>query len=187
MHTPAAFISYARRDDEAYGGRISELRKRLQLVVGAAVGHDFEIFQDRDGVAWGQHWPSRLDEALEQALFLIPILTPSYFNSQPCRGELEKFLELERRAGRNDLIIPIYFRTARALQDETDALAAILSERQYRDWRDLRHLAIPSPEVMQEIDRLADEIEAAIHRTQHRVAPPPVVVGLDQGQARGRQ
>ncbi len=83
---PAAFLSYAHLDDEASGGVISRLRERLALAVSVAIGEKFEIFQDRDGIAWGQHWPGRLDEALEQALFLIPILTPAYFNSQPCRA-----------------------------------------------------------------------------------------------------
>ena len=89
MKNPAAFISYARRDDRAYGRRITGVRERLQGLVGAAVGRDFEIFQDCEGIAWGQHWRTRLDEALEEVLFLIPILTPSYFNSQACLVELE--------------------------------------------------------------------------------------------------
>jgi hypothetical protein len=82
MKEPAAFISYARRDDAAYGGRITRLRQRLQGLVASAIGRDFEIFQDRHDIAWGQHWPTRLDEALEEALFLIPILTPSYFQQR---------------------------------------------------------------------------------------------------------
>jgi hypothetical protein len=49
---PVAFISYAHRDDRAYGGKISMLRRQLQDLVGAAIGRDFEIFQDVDGVAW---------------------------------------------------------------------------------------------------------------------------------------
>ena len=77
MKNPAAFISYARRDDAAYGGRITGLRKRLQRMVASAIGREVEIFQDCEGTAWGQHWRTRLGEALEEALFLIPILTPS--------------------------------------------------------------------------------------------------------------
>ena len=139
MKNPAAFISYARRDDAAYGGRITGLRQRLQRMVAAAIGRDFEIFQDCEGIAWGQHWRSRLDEALDEALFLIPILTPSYFNSEACRAELEVFLELERRSGRKDRILSLYFLDAPVYDQKADPVAAILSERQHRDWRDQQH------------------------------------------------
>jgi hypothetical protein len=37
MKNPAAFISYARRDDAAYGRRITGLRERLQRMVAAAI------------------------------------------------------------------------------------------------------------------------------------------------------
>src|SRR4051812_32110047 len=50
----------------------------------------FTIFQDHDGIAFGQHWPSRLDEALAGARFLVPVLSPSFFRSGPCRDELAK-------------------------------------------------------------------------------------------------
>ena len=49
-----------------------------------------------DGIAFGEHWPSRLDEALASARFLIPILSPSFITSEPCRDELRKFLAHER-------------------------------------------------------------------------------------------
>jgi hypothetical protein len=95
-------------------------------MVAAAIGRDFEIFQDCEGIAWGQHWRTRLDEALEEALFLIPILTPSYFSSQAGRAECETFLELERRSGRSDRILPLYLLTASVYEQKRDALAAIL-------------------------------------------------------------
>ena len=172
MKNPAAFISYARRDDAAYGGRITGLRQRLQRMVASAIGRDFEIFQDCEGIAWGQHWQTRLDEALEEALFLIPILTPSYFNSQACRAELEIFLKLERRSGRNDRILPLYFLHAPVFEQKSDSLATILRERQYRDWRHLRIDPVSSVKVLRELDRLAKELADAIHT---RVpAPPPI-------------
>jgi formylglycine-generating enzyme required for sulfatase activity len=175
MKNPAAFISYARRDDAAYAGRITGLRQRLQRMVAAAIGRDFEIFQDCEGIAWGQHWRSRLDEALDEALFLIPILTPSYFNSEACRAELEAFLELERRSGRKDRILSLYFLDAPVYDEKADALAAILSERQHRDWRDLRIDPVGSAKVMRALDRLARELAAAIHARQAGVSPPPII------------
>jgi hypothetical protein len=172
MKNPAAFISYARRDDAAYSRRITGLRQKLQGMVASAIGRDFEIFQDCEGIAWGQHWRSRLDEALEEALFLIPILTPSFFNSQACRAELETFLELERRSGRKDRILSLYFLTAPMYEQKNDELAAILSERQHRDWRHLRIDPLGSAKVMRALDSLARELADAIHARQDAASPP---------------
>jgi hypothetical protein len=171
MKSPAAFISYARRDDRAYSRRITGIRERLQGLVGAAIGWDFEIFQDCEGIAWGQHWRSRLAEALDEALFLIPILTPSYFNSEACRAELEAFLELERRSGRKDRILSLYFLNAPVYEKKADPLAAILQQRQHRDWRHLLIDPLGSPKVMRALDSLAKELAAAIYARQPDVSP----------------
>ena len=178
MKNPAAFISYASRDDDAYRGRISSLRQRLQRLVASAIGRDFEIFQDRHDLTWGQHWPTRLNEALEEALFLIPILTPSYFNSDACRRELETFLELEHRSGRKDRILSLYFLDAPVYEQKTDALAAALQERQHRDWRDLRIDPVGSVKVMRALDKLAKELAAAVHARRGAASPAATMPGV---------
>lgn len=106
---PDAFLSYTRFDDQHDGGAISQFRLRLANAVRAVTGKPFEIFQDVDGIGLGEPWAEKLDETLEEVRFFIPILTPSYFNSAPCRDELEKFLKAEENAGRKDLILPIYY------------------------------------------------------------------------------
>jgi hypothetical protein len=52
----------------------------------------------------GEYWAGKLDQTFEEARFFIPILTPSYFTSRPCRQESEKFLRAEADRGRNDLV-----------------------------------------------------------------------------------
>jgi hypothetical protein len=104
---PEAFLSYSHADDEFLGGRIVALREALRKAVRFRTGRPFEVFLDRDGIGLGQDWRDRLDQALAGVRFLIPILSPSYFASAPCRDELAKFLELERKAGRKDLVLPI--------------------------------------------------------------------------------
>jgi hypothetical protein len=106
---PDAFLSYTRFDDHHDGGAISEFRRRLANAVRAVSGVPFEIFQDVDGIALGEHWPGKLDRLLDEVRFFIPILTPSYFTSKACRDELEKFLRGEAERGRNDLVLPIYY------------------------------------------------------------------------------
>ena len=98
--TPQAFLSYTRLDDQGHHGGITALRAALELQVRVVTGDDsFEIFQDIDGIAFGEHWPDRLDQALAASRFLIPVLSPRFFRSEPCRDELRKFLAHEQSAG----------------------------------------------------------------------------------------
>ena len=94
---PDAFLSYTRFDDRHR--KISEFRERLSNEVEFISGHHFDIFQDVDGIGLGEKWQDVLDQMLDQARFFIPILTPKFFNSRPCRDELTKFLDLERKTG----------------------------------------------------------------------------------------
>lgn len=85
---PAAFMSYAHIDDEY--GHLTEFRKRLSHEVQVQTGEEFPIFQDRNDIQWGQTWEACVEEALYEVTFLIPIITPSFLNSQPCRDELQQ-------------------------------------------------------------------------------------------------
>src|SRR3954470_3409040 len=91
---PAAFLSYV-HDDDKYG-HITKLRERLEDEVRMVVGVEFPIFQDRKDIRWGQNWKTRLQESIDEVTFLISVITPSFFNSQYCRDELQRFLERER-------------------------------------------------------------------------------------------
>jgi hypothetical protein len=105
---PDAFLSYSRFDDQNDGGAISEFCRRLASAVRAVTGAPFEIFQDVEGIGIGEHWPGKLDRMLDEARFFIPILTPSYFTSRPCRDELQKLIRAETERGREYLVLPIY-------------------------------------------------------------------------------
>lgn len=110
MKKPLAFMSYAHVDDA--DGRLTELRKLLSTETQVQTGDEFPIFQDRDDILWGQSWDERIEKSLDEVTFLIPIVTPSFFNSKNCRGELQRFLEREKKLGRNDLVLPIYYVTS---------------------------------------------------------------------------
>ena len=133
-----AFLSYARADNDFYNGGISWFRGELEQTVRAYTGSDFQIFQD-DNIETGETWLKVLDQEIERAQLLIPILTPRFFKSEFCRRELGLFLEYETRTGRDDLILPIYLIEADALENRkkraTDQLAAQLYRRNFADWR----------------------------------------------------
>ena len=105
---PGSFMSYVHSDDKYK--QLTTLRERLSDEVGMQIGIEFPIFQDTKDIHWGQNWEQRIKNALDEEMtFLIPIITPGFFNSEPCRDELERFIEVETKLNRNDLILPIYF------------------------------------------------------------------------------
>jgi CheY-like chemotaxis protein len=68
------------------------------------------------------------------------MLTPLYFNSQPCREEMTEFLAHERNLRRDDLMLPVYFVTSAKLEKPEekarDPLAVEVAKRQIYDWRE---------------------------------------------------
>lgn len=168
----AAFMSYVHSDDRY--GHVTHFYERLSHEVKTVVGFEIPIFLDREDIKLGQKWQRRIEEALNEALFFIPILTPSFFNSQYCRAELRRFLERERKLGRDDLILPVYFVDAPLLNKEElragDDLALIISDRQRTDWRNLRHEPFTTPLVGRTLEKLAIQIRDALPQAQPRSA-----------------
>jgi formylglycine-generating enzyme required for sulfatase activity len=171
---PDAFLSYTRFDDRRRF--ISAFREHLEDAVREVTGQLFEIFQDVDGIGIGEHWPDKLDQMLDEARFFIPIVTPSYFTSKPCREELEKFLRAEAARGRNDLVLPIYYIECDVLADPklraADPLAAHIYKRQYHDWLKLRFSSFNTKIVKTALHQLASEIARARRRTMPEVTAP---------------
>lgn len=140
MHEPMAVLSYARTDDRFFGGYISNLRMSLELGVHVVTGDtSFRIFQDVDGIVIGDKWQRRIAEVINSSTFLIPLLSPLYFNSEPCRREAQLFLEREAMLKRDDLMLPVYFidspRLEKVEEREKDPLAKEIAKRQIYDWR----------------------------------------------------
>jgi hypothetical protein len=157
--TYGAFWSYTRFDDKNDEGWLTALREALIAEVQALFGKQVEIFQDIDGMAWGERWKRKLVSSSDDAVFLIPIITPSYFASEPCREELKQFVDRENSTGFKELILPIYYIDTPQLKDQfekaTDLLAQTVAEHNYIDITKLRHRSITSYEAKQEIKKLA--------------------------------
>ena len=178
---PVAFMSYARSDDNR--GCLTEFRERLGDEVRVQIGEEFLIFQDRKNIQWGENGKARIKESLDEVTFLIPIITPSFFNSQPCRRELQRFLEREKKLGLNDLVLPIYYVDCPLLNDKEgwtgDELAQVIATRQRADcadWRKLRFKPFDSQEVREALAELGVQIRDALERVQtseKRVALEP--------------
>ncbi len=161
-------MSYVRFDDEHENGRLTEFCKRLSGEVRLQTGEAFHIFQDRNDIAWGQQWEQRIGDSIDVVTFLIPIITPGFLKSRPCRAEWERFIEREKRFRRNDLILPVYYVNCPILHDEarwqTDSIAKVIAGRQYADWRELRFEPFTSPAVGKTIARMATQVVEALER-----------------------
>jgi hypothetical protein len=165
---PAAFLSYAHLDEDAESGRIGLIARLLEGRVSLQIGQPFRIFIDRNDIGWGDRWPQTIDKALDQSLFLIPILTPAYFNSSSCKKEYLHFLAREQTLARTNLILPIYYVEAdeleRARWTSKKTWIANIAVRQYFDWRSLRLNALDSAPIVQAIENMALQIRKAINR-----------------------
>ncbi len=169
---PFAFLTYVRKDNEHDYGRLSEMFRRLSGEVEMQTGKPFSIIQDVNEIEWGEHWPQWIHDSVNTASLIIPIITPSFFESKTCRMELSRFVEHERELGRNDLILPVYYVSTAVLDDPVrraeDSLAVLIFDRQYFDWRDLRFEPMTSRLVSVSLAKMAVQIRETLGRP-HRL------------------
>jgi cobaltochelatase CobT len=163
---PAAFMSYAHADDKHDFGQLTQFRERLSGEVGVQTARDFPIFQDRESIEWGQNWRQRINDSLDTATFLLVFLTPNFFGSAECAKEVKRFLARERRIGRRDLILPVYYIPIPQLDDKnsppTDPMIRTLAARQHFDWREYRFEPFSAPETRKAMATLATRIRDAL-------------------------
>ncbi|HEY1622550.1 MAG TPA: right-handed parallel beta-helix repeat-containing protein [Streptosporangiaceae bacterium] len=176
-------MSYARFNDDHDDGQLTAFRTRLSAEVRAQTGREFLIFQDRADIAWGQNWQQRIEETLDVVTLLVAVITPGFFGSTACREEVALFLERERKLGRDDLILPVYYIGAREMDDAelrgSDELAHVLATRQFADWRELRFEPFTNPLVRRAIAQLASRMRDTFWQ--------PGAVLVRPAAARGRQ
>jgi len=160
-----AFWSYTRFDNEHDGTWLTGLRAALESEVQAQSGVHVEIFQDVDGIVWGEKWKDKLKASGNCAAFLIPIITPSFFQSKACRDELEQFVDRQMAAGL-DLILPLYYIDCPELHNDflkrSDWLAQVVADHNYEDFRQYRHKDLKSSEVLQAIGALATALRGRL-------------------------
>lgn len=172
----AAFWSYTHRDHDAEDGRISQLAHDLQKEYGLLTSGELKLFLDRDAIEWGDNLRGRIDEALSETTFFIPIITPSYFTSAECRRELIAFAQGTKRLRVESLLLPIYYVDVPELSGNdqpSDEVMQIVNEYKREDWRKLRLE-----------DRSSSQYRKGVHQLAQRLAdvmrdlttqPPPVV------------
>jgi len=135
-------------------------------------GRPFPIFQDRNDINWGDQWRERIKGAIDSISFLIPIVTPSYFQSYMCREEFIAFQRREHELGLPRLILPIYYVSANEIEEPAkmpDEMATVLRERNWSDWRELRFRPLDDPIIREQIATLAKTIKLTMVRLQAEI------------------
>jgi hypothetical protein len=163
-------MSYTRADDNNTEGYLSKFREKLCVRVALLCGYkEFPIFQDKYSILEGQDWQERAYEGVDAACVFIAIMTPAFFQSDACRGEVERFHQRATGSQNPGLLLPIYYVTAPQLDDSDqrnrDSVARLLRSRQYADWRELRDKSIASQATRVRIDKLAQRIKDFIAKS----------------------
>jgi TIR domain len=166
----ASFLSYAHEDDDLDHGEVRRLGNRIKAEYELITGQPFGLFVDRGSVQWGEAWGQRIDTALAGATFLIPVLSPRYFERAACRYELQAFLDKATDLSGRRSILPILYAAIPSFdKHHHDPLVARVAALQYEPWVKRRLEDISSPAYRRAINRLALRLrEPAIGRPAGR-------------------
>lgn len=182
-----AFMSYAHENDTYDQGYLSKFRQRLEAAVSSLIGGPFTIFQDHVHIKTGEEWERRLQQYLSTSTFLIPIITPHYYNSEWCRKEFMYFHEKEQQTQRSPCVFPVYYiecqQVKNRLRFSPDSMEHLLPRYQLKDWRKLRDSKIQSAAVTKNLRQLAHEIAHTLARFESDELPsgamPPLAAPSD--------
>jgi hypothetical protein len=154
-----AFLSYAHDDNDREGGRIHRLSEQIRNEFETLTGTTIEIFVDDAEIHWGQDFRAKLDEALQETTFFIPVLTPTYFLRDECRKEMNRFVTSAVSLGLEKLLMSIRYVLVPDLKEGSpDELKDVAARMQYEPWEGLRLLEETSSEYRKGINRLASRL-----------------------------
>ena len=152
----AGFWSYAHDDNKLDGGGILELARLIMEEYNLLTGEPLELFIDSESIEWGNEWRQRIEHALSETTFFIPIITPRYFVRDECRRELLEFTAKAKSLGIEELILPIlYIETPNLSAENPDEAVALVARMQYADWCSARFLEPNSREYRSAVNALA--------------------------------
>lgn len=157
----SGFWSYVRLDDDAEGGRIAQLARDIVMQFEMLTNDEVDLFLDRDSLEWGAHWQARIDDALADVAFFVPVLTPRYFASPACRAELNAFARSANELGVGQLLLPILYLDVPGVEDDDPDDDLIALARSF-NWVDFRKIGL--------LDRDASQYRQAVRALAQRLA-----------------
>ncbi|WP_157183590.1 TIR domain-containing protein [Nocardia takedensis] len=156
---PSGFWSYVRNDDSDSNGHITRISERVISEFRMQTGSELEIFLDRKKIEWGDAWNEKIDTSIHGTTFFIPIITPSYLQSQACREEFLKFWSKSKSSNLHELILPIIYTEVTLDPMSDDEIIRILSGLQHEDWTELRLEDENSSAYRRGVNRLATRLK----------------------------
>lgn len=159
---PLAFFCYARHDDDNEGGRVSQLRARIEGEVRAVSGRYFRIWQDTADLRTGSEFDLEIGSVLDSAEALVVLVTPSLLTSPYCRREIKRFRSRRQREDAPPPVFPILYIDAFGPHNEHDDLAGYLRGIHYANWTGFRHEDPDSTAYRRSIKKLADDINIVL-------------------------
>ncbi len=154
-----AFWSYAHEDDALDGGHVLRLADRIRDEFALITAGELRLFVDRDGIEWGDEWRRRIDDALVETTFFIPIVTPRYFTRPECRRELLTFVGRAESLGAVELVLPILYIPVPDLEEtNSDEAIALVARMHYSNWTELRLVDPMSEAYRHQIHDLAKRL-----------------------------
>ena len=162
------FWSYVHKDDEAEGGRITQLARDVVAQYEMITGDEIKLFLDQDRLEWGDQWRNKIDTHLVSVAFFIPVMTPRYFKSAECRAELNLFVRRTSNLRLKDLLLPLYYLDVPSFEEENEEDDLILKIREFhrQDWRDLRFKDVHSEAYRQGVSEMAQHLAHANKRAE---------------------
>jgi hypothetical protein len=175
----AGFWSYSHDDDERDGHGLLRLAAHIQNEFALVTGETLTLFVDRDDIAWGEEWRRRIETALAETTFFIPVITPLYFKRDECRRELLSFVGQAQSLGVMELVMPLlYVEVPDLVEDSSDETRALVARMQYVDWRELRLSPENSAEYRRGVNSLALRL-AEINNRYEQSESPLIADALD--------
>lgn len=120
------FVSYRHASNEGEDPWIDAFCEQLQQLLAELAG-DISIWRDSGALRAGDHWRPEIAQALEHAAIFLAIISRTYFDSDVCRSELDRFLGQQRKdeATGKIRIVPIFKQPPKPGQDLPRELAEI--------------------------------------------------------------
>lgn len=159
----SGFFSYAHADNAH--DFLSHLKEDLCTEFNILSGSTLDLYIDRESIAWGDNWRKSITSGINDASFFIPILSPNYFNSGPCRTELTQYIGKAKELGVKELLLPLLLVDISSDSLGLDAaLVSSVLEYQYLDISPLRFLERGSGQYIKVINNAAQKLwEANSH------------------------
>lgn len=191
--TVSVFLSYARLDDKATYGRISNFKTDIQHSYEALTGDRVEVFQDVDSIGLGEQWRDRIRAGLSASSILLAFISPAFLRSAACREELRDFLGFLAGPSTQGLIIPLVFGDTNMIEAAFggDELWLEVRSRQCLEVPDLRTADQGTERWLRNVERVAARVAevlgtAASNKAATEIDPASTYTGRQESTQRAQ-